>query len=234
MRPLKTIAALSSLAAVLVTATSAANAAAIDVQFSRDPGHQQTGAAVIGHAGDVWNDFLGNASTGALLDTSGAASGVSLSFSAYGAYEADPGYTQFTGKADANLMQGYLYAFTDTPAIDLAFSGLTAGQEYGFWIYTQGDNNSHGRSISLTANGGSAQVATQSNASSFSLGDNYVYLVSTANASGVVDIVGQDLNGEANINGVQVMAVPEPSSVFLMMAGFTFLAGAAMRRSRAR
>ena len=233
MRSLKSIAALSSFAAVLVTAASAADAAAIDVQFSRDPGIAQTGGAVVGQAGDYWNDFLGNTSTGALLDASGHASGASLSFSSYGVYESDPGFTQFTGKQDANLMQGYLYAPQAAP-ISLVFSGLTAGQAYGFWVYTQGDDNSRGRSISLAANGGVAQVATQTNASSFSLGDNYVYLTATANAGGVVDIVGNELDGEANINGVQVMAVPEPSSMVLMMAGFAFLAGAVVRRRRVR
>ena len=162
------------------------------------------------------------------------ASGVSLTFSSYGVYESDAGYTQFTGTPYANLMQGYLYGFTDTSATDLKFSGLTAGEEYGFWVYTQGDDNSRGRSISLTANGGSTQVSTQTNASSFALGDNYVYLTATANAGGVVDLVGRDLVAEGNINGVQVMAVPEPSTVVLMMAGFAFLAGAVVRRSRVR
>jgi hypothetical protein len=229
---MQTIASLA--AALLVTATSAASAAAIDVQFSRDPGYQQTGAAVVGSAGDVWNNFLGNASSGSLVDTAGAASGVSLSFSAALVYESNPVDTQFTGTPYANLMQGYLYGFTDTSATDLKFSGLTAGEEYGFWVYTQGDDNSRGRSISLTANGGSTQVSTQTNASSFVLGDNYVYLTATANAGGVVDLVGRDLVAEGNINGVQVMAVPEPSTVVLMMAGFAFLAGAVVRRSRVR
>ena len=230
MRSLLTIASL----AVLATAVSGANAAGVNVQFSRDPGHQQTGAAVVGYGGDTWNDFLGNAGGGALLNTNGGASGVSLSFSSYGVYESDPGYTQFTGSSTANLMQGYLYGFTNTQATDIKFSGLTAGLEYGFWVYTQGDDNSHGRSISLTANGGGAQVSTQSNTNSYVLGDNYVYLTSVANASGVVDLVGRDLVAEGNINGVQVAVVPEPSSVVLMMAGFALLAGAAVRRSRTR
>ena len=230
MRSLLTIASL----AILATAVSGANAAGIDVQFSRDPGHQQTGAAVVGFAGDVWNDFLGNSGSGALRNTNGTASGVSLTFSSYGVYESDPGYTQFTGTPYANLMQGYLYGFTNTQATDIKFSGLVAGQEYGFWVYTQGDDNSRGRSISLTANGGGAQVSTQSNATGFVLGDNYVYLTSTANASGVVDLVGSDLVAEGNINGVQVAVVPEPSSIVLMMAGFALLAGAAVRRSRTR
>jgi hypothetical protein len=234
MRLLQTIVSVVA-GTLLTTAVSAASAAAIDVQFSRDAGHQQSGAAVVGSTGDLWNDFLGHQASGAaLFDTTGAASGVSLSFSSYGAYESDPGYTQFTGSPYANLMQGYLYAYSDTGGIALTFSGLQAGHEYGFWVYTQGDDNSAGRSISLTANGGATQVATQTNATGFVIGDNYSYLVSTANAYGVVDIRAADLHGEANINGVQLMAVPEPSSLVLLMAGFTFLAGAVVRKSRAR
>ena len=109
MRTLKKLAALPSLIAVLATGASAANGASVvDVQFSRDPGLQQTGAAVIGSAGDTWNDFLGNVGSGSLVDASGAASGISLSFSAALVYESDPNFTQFTGTPYANLMQGYL------------------------------------------------------------------------------------------------------------------------------
>jgi hypothetical protein len=233
MRFIHTLAALSSL--VLATATSAASAAAIDVQFSRDNGATQSGAAVIGSSGDYWNDFIGSASgSGTLLDTSGANSGASLTFSSALVYESIMGFTQFTGTPHADLMQGYLVDFMNSPGIDLKFSGLTAGQQYGFWVYTQGDDNSTNRQISLTANGGATQVATQTNAATFKLGDNLTYIVSMADADGVVDIVGRDLNGEANINGVQVMAVPEPSIAVLMMAAFAFFAGATVRRSHAR
>ena len=235
MRTLKTLATIASLAAVLATGTSAANAAAVvDVQFSRDPGLQQTGAAVIGNAGDTWNDFLGNTGSSSLLDTSGAASGVSLSFSAALVYESDPGFTQFTGTPWANLMQGYLVGSSDSPTIDLKFTGLVAGQAYGFWIYTQGDNNSGNRQLGMSANGGPTQVATQADDSTFVLGNNYTYLTSFADSNGVVDITANNLYGEANINGVQLMAVPETSSLALMLAGFMFVGGAALRKSRTR
>jgi hypothetical protein len=232
MRQLNTFVALS-LAAVFATATSAANAAAIDVQFARDPGHEQTGAAVVGSAGDIWNTFLGNANNGSLVDTGGAASGVSLSFSAAMVYDSVPSDTQFTGTPYANLMQGYLVDFIGSQGIDMKFSGLVAGHEYGFWVYTQGDNNNGNRQLSLSANGGPAQTTTQGTYNTFVLDHNYTYLVSFADIDGVVDLVAHDLNGEANINGVQLMAVPEPTSIALMLAGVLFCIGAA-RRQRAR
>jgi hypothetical protein len=229
MRSLRSLASVTALA-LLAATTSAAQASTVDVQFSRDPGLQQTGAAFVGQSGDFWNDFLGNAGGGTLLDTSGAATGVSLSFSAALVYESDPNYTQFTGTPWANLMQGYLVDFSNSPGIDLKFTGLTPGQGYGFWIYTQGDNNSGNRQISLSANGGATTVNTQADDDRFVMGRNLAYIVTVADANGVVDIIGHDLYGEANINGVQFMPVPEPSSAALLMAGALFLTGAALRK----
>jgi hypothetical protein len=130
-------------------------------------------------------------------------------------------------------MQGYLVD-RGNPDLALTFGGLAAGQEYGFYIYTQGDDNSKNRSIGISANGGAQVSSTQSNIGTFVEGDNYLYVVATANSNGVVDLEGRYLSGEANINGVQLLAVPEPSSVVLLMAGLLFAGGAAVRRSRAR
>ncbi|MBW8757252.1 MAG: PEP-CTERM sorting domain-containing protein [Burkholderiales bacterium] len=221
-------------ASALIATTASAGSSAINVQFSRDQGAQQTGGAVIGGPGDAWNDMFGNAGSGALVDASGTATGVNLSFSAALVYESQLSFTRFTGTPVANLMQGYLVDFMDSPGIDLRFSGLAANQIYGFWIYTQGDDNSAGRQISLAANGADPVFATQTNAGSLTLGDNYVYIVSRADAQGVVDIVGHDLNGEADINGVQLIAVPEPATAPLLAAGLLVVAGAAVRRRRSR
>ena len=224
-------------AALLAVASAAQAAPLIDVQFSNGASHAQTGAAVVGTGGDTWNNFVtGQAGGGSLVDTTNTASGVSLSFAASNFWESDPSYFRFAGQPDANLMQGYLVGYAGQPDIALSFSGLTAGQEYGFWIYTQGDDNSRGRSISLSANGGAAAIATQTNTGSFMPGDNVVYLTAVADRSGDVDILGHDLVGEANINGVQLtaIAVPEPSGIVLLMAGGLLLAGVAVRRNRAR
>lgn len=224
-----------AVAALLAAATTGANAAAplIDVQFSNDASHTQTGAAVIGHAGDDWNNFTtGQAGSGSLLDTTGQASGVSLSFTADFFWESDPGYTQFTGTPYANLMQGYLVDRGSD--IKLNFTGLTAGQEYGFWVYTQGDDNSWSRSISLSASNGTTAVTTQTNIGTFALDNNYAFVTAFADAQGDVTLSGKTLVSEGNIDGVQVTAVPEPSEMALLMAGLAFVAGAAVRRRDAR
>lgn len=221
---------IAAAATALIATTATAASSLINVQFSRDQGAHQSGAAVVGAAGDEWNDLFGNTGSNTLFDAGGNATGVNLSFSAALVYESQLSFTRFTNTPYANLMQGYLVDFIDSPGIDLHFTGLTANQSYGFWIYTQGDDNSTGRQISLTANGADPVVNTQTNASTFTLGDNYVYIVSRADAYGVVDIVGRDLNGEANINGIQLIAVPEPETLPLVVAGLVFIAGAALRK----
>ena len=224
------------LGAALLAAASATHATSlVDVQFSNDASHTQSGAAVVGNNGDTWNNFTsGHAGSGSLVDVAGGASGVSLSFSASNFWEADPSYFQFAGQSDANLMQGYLVGYAGQPDITLNFTGLAAGHAYGFWVYTQGDDNSRGRSIGLSANGGASAVATQTNTDGFVLGDNYVYLTAVADGAGDITLLGHDLNGEANIDGVQLMAVPEPSELVLLMAGGMFVAGLVVRRKRAR
>jgi hypothetical protein len=187
----------------------------IDVQFSgifsycttcAQTNPPQSGAAVVGKAGDIWNDFATTAVSGApLVDTSGAATGVTLGFSSFGAYTADPSYDPFTGSPDANLVQGYLYS---GGTISMTLSGLTPNQSYALYVYTQGDNNSPGRSISISANGGPAQTATQSNAHSFYPDNNYVLEFVSADGSGSIAIRGVTLAGEGDINGLQLKAEP--------------------------
>ena len=221
---------------VLATAASAASASAVDVQFSNGAVAAQSGAAVTGGAGDVWNNVTGGTGSGvALVSTSGAASGVSLSFSSDQVYESDASYTQFTGTPYESLMRGYLVD-RGTTGIALTFSGLVAGQSYGLYIYTQGDDNSANRSIGLSVNGAAAQSTTQSNASTFIAGDNYLYLTTTANAKGQIIVDGDELSGEGNINGVQLLtiAVPEPGTIALVLAGILIVGTVTRRKSRGR
>lgn len=231
MRLLNTI--VSTIAGALLMASASAASASnslVDVQFSNYYGAQQSGAAVIGAPGDYWNDFIGSGTgSGALLAANGDDSGINLSFASALVYSSAWYYTRFTGTPYDHLMNGYLVGNASTD-IDLKFTGLVANQTYGFWVYTQGDDNSAGRQISLTATGGDAVVATQTNADSLTRGDNYVYIVSRADAFGAVDIVGRDLNGEANINGLQLMAVPEPTTLPLTLVGLVFVAGALLRK----
>jgi hypothetical protein len=209
------------------------NQVLIDVQFSgtfsycttcAQSNPPQSGAALVGKAGDKWNDFHTTSVSGApLVDASGASTGVTLSFSSFGAYTADPSYDPFTGSLDANLIQGYLYS---GGSINITLSGLTPNQSYTLYVYTQGDNNSPGRSIAISANG-TTQSATQSNAHNFILNNNYVAETVTADGSGNIRIQGVTLAGEGDINGLQLVSGPQilPEQDFLVTATETCSGG---------
>jgi len=209
------------------------NQVLIDVQFSgtfsycttcAQTNPPQSGAALVGKAGDKWNDFHTTSVNGApLVDASGASTGVTLSFSSFGAYTADPSYDPFTGSLDANLIQGYLYS---GGSINITLSGLTPNQSYTLYVYTQGDNNSPGRSIAISANG-TTQSATQSNAHNFILNNNYVAETVTADGSGNIRIQGVTLAGEGDINGLQLVSGPQilPEQDFLVTATETCSGG---------
>jgi len=223
---LKNIAPGSALAGIaLLFSASAASATVIDVQFSASsPSQQQIGAAVIGAAGDYWNYFNGASGAGKLVDTSQAATGISLTFAADGAYTANSANTAFTNTPYANLEQGILY--TSGSGIKLTLTGLSAGQQYSLYFYTQGDNNSAGRSSTVDVNGLS-EVSTQTNASTFIQGNNYLVFSGAADSLGDLSIGVSNRVGEADVNGFQLapVIVPEPASFALVGAGLAVLGG---------
>ena len=215
---------LAILGGALLFPGSAAFAGLIDVQFSASsPSRQQSGAAVIGAAGDYWNSFAGASGAGNLMSTGRAATGVSLAFAANGAYTADPAFTAFTGTPFANLMQGILH--TKGSGINIMLKGLSAGQNYSLYVYTQGDNNSARRSSAVTVNG-VTKTSTQTNTNAFIEGNNYLVFSGIADLSGNLAIGVSNRNGEANVNGFQLRTVdvPEPASLALLGAGLVSLA----------
>jgi hypothetical protein len=222
----------AALALIAGTATSAQAASSlVDVQFTGDSNHVQTGAAVVGAQSDAWNTLTygsNNGNVSLLSFADGLSSTFGITYSAQNFWTSSADYDRFTGTADANLMRTYLVGYGND--ITIALAGLTAGQQYGFWVYTQGDDNAAGRSIGFTANGAAVANATQTNIGTFVEGNNYVYFTAFANADGQIDLAAADLNGEANINGFQMTAVPESSSLAFMAAGLIAIGALSMRR----
>lgn len=219
----KTAIGIAIAGAASLFSSSAAFATAIDVQFgAASASQQQTGPAVIGAARDYWNFSNAASGTSSLVSTTQAATGVTLTFAASGSYTAAAGGFAFSGKPDANLMQGYLYS--STSSITAVLKGLAAGQGYNLDLYTQGDNNASGRSSTATVNGATA-TSTQTNAGTFILNNNYLVFSGAADAMGNVSIAVVTKSGEANFNGFQLVttAVPEPSTLALLGVGLATL-----------
>jgi hypothetical protein len=215
-------------AMLLGSAMMAAASPIYNVQFSTGPA--QTGAAVIGSAGDVWNQFPGGAYaefTGgtlatptALQDTTGNVSGIDITYSDDGVYSLPPQFANgFNGTPWQSLMGGILYGLNvDLGTVTL--TGLTPDSAYQMYLYTQADSAAEGRVLSVTVNGLTATSAPGSAAAnSFIFGQNYLSLAPVADASGTIviqfsGVAGQGVvkAGEGDFNGFQLTAVPEPST----------------------
>jgi hypothetical protein len=222
-----------------------ARADLIDVQFAgafsyNCPGGgnscsnaQQAGAAYVGSAGDQWNYNKTASGSGSLIDASGASSGLSINYSSdapYSPYTDGTNKNNFATTSYANLYGGYIA--TTGNGISITLSGLYAGEAYNLYVYSEQDGTgSSGRSARITANGVSA-VDTQDGAGTFILNANYVLLSGTANASGQVVINVANLNGEADINGLQLQTLPEPASLSIFGAGLAGLGWVRRRRKR--
>jgi hypothetical protein len=222
--------------ASLLALGSSAHAVLVDVQFLGDQGEftgtQYTGAAVIGTDTDFWNATSAASASMALNGVDNAASGISLNFTSSNQW-GNLG-SGFSSTTYANLMAGYLCA-VDPDTYHIAFSGLAPNASYELYIYTQGDSGGDGRVLDVSVNGAADVITSPGDAAldHFVAGTNYLHITGTADLSGVVDIAYRSAvgaTGEADINGVQLSTVPEPSSLALFGVG----ALACMRRSRRR
>ncbi|HEY4417731.1 MAG TPA: PEP-CTERM sorting domain-containing protein [Verrucomicrobiae bacterium] len=197
--------------------------------FSGDPDHPQTGAAVIGSSGDVWNyatnfNFTLNTGSMALANTSGSLTSATIT---YGGLGLDSNTANgFSSTAYAGLMSGYLFLYTGGPAT-ISITGLNALSTYTIYLYTQGDNTADGRQLAATTGLSSLTAApTDENASTFIAGQNYLVLSGETDGSGTLGLTYSIAADEADINGLQIFEAapaPEPSTYALALAGASLL-----------
>lgn len=207
----------------------------VDVQFNLTPNgaNNYSGAAVVGTAGDFWNNLGGNGTDVPLNNPANTGSGLSLTWASNGAATAPvENGNGFYSTSYRNLMEGYLYKFTPGTA-NITLSGLAPSTDYSLYLYTQGDIGANNRRLSVSVNGGPTTTTSASvaSASTFIEGQNYLKLSVTSDLAGKLDMSYSFASGEANINGFQVSAVPEPASTMLVVGAA--LGGLALwRRSK--
>jgi hypothetical protein len=179
----------------------------------------QTGAAVIGNAGDTWNLVSGTGGLGttgsnvALVDSTGTASPVTVSWISDTFYYSGNNPGGFGGTPLINLMNGYLVNHNATPET-ITIAGLVPNAPYSLYMITQGDAGAPGRQTQFSVNSG-APLTTSPGANSnlFITGQNYVVLNATADASGVLTVSYAAASGEADVNGFQLVASSSVCSV---------------------
>ncbi len=182
----------------------------------------QSGAAVIGNGGDVWNAIsnpTGSASVAGtargtnlvLFDTVNVTTPITMDYIADYIFNGTAfGFgNPFTavGSPYANLMSGYMGSVTtsgpDTNTIILR--NLTPGI-YDIYFYVCGRSDGQGRVDVLFANDQSAVCGPNSNSFTLTAGQNYVHLTPTVTTNGVLNIsfYGTTDNGQGLLNGFQL------------------------------
>jgi hypothetical protein len=225
----------------LAAATGAHAQQLIDVDFNGPPSPTQSGAAVIGSAGDQWNgidafgaDFSGTSTT-SLIYANGSASGVTLVTNNSGYFYSG---SLFSSTPYGNLMDdGTQVQDVGTP-LTFTISGLTANGLYQFYFYSEQTHNDVPSSTTYTIDGSSQTLSSSGTQATLVEGSTYAVFNSVAaDASGdiLVSVTGPvTADGIAGpVNGFQMSEVPEPGT-WLFGAALSCVALCSRRRNAAR
>ncbi len=238
-QPVKPLAFLALLLACLPSATIASHAAMVGINFASGHTGQTESLSVSAIVGVVpqgnWNNVTGNVGTqanvagpmaGSLVDDSGIATSMSLSFSSTNSWATSTG--ALTGNAE--LLNGYLDNTNTATPTTITLAGIPFAA-YDLYVYVGSDTNNRTGHVTLTGN---STVYFKTTAAPFDGAFTQATGTSTvdANAAEYVKFsglsgagqslaVGRD-GGNVGVYAVQVVEVPEPSSVIL-----TFFYGAA-------
>ncbi|WP_435894795.1 PEP-CTERM sorting domain-containing protein [Oceaniferula spumae] len=203
-----------------------ANAATLSLNFVNNSGgtSEYTGAGVLDTTSRTWSTLTGGTSAAnGGATTSNTFGGVTVTVNDYGDFNSQP-------SPDINLFDGYVFSGnTNNGAETITISGLAAGN-YDFAVYAAWGFATNTQNYSVTdANGTSGiKSATGSNKTTFEENNNYVVFRNvTVDGTGSFDL---NLDGGATgttgwfVSGLELQAVPEPSSAALLgLAGLGFL-----------
>lgn len=198
----------------------------------------------------IWNGIVFSTlnspspSTG-LLDSSGQATGVSLSFANWtdqdNAFEVPYAYVppNPTGNAaNMPLLNDYLivYPADSLPTPTMTISGLDVNSPYTLYVY--GSNGGAGAGGTWSVNGSATQVTTGSGSApfaSFTQGNDYAVFSVNSDAQGRLVLSGSStVVPFVILNGFQLTPVPVPEPATWAMALAGLAAGGLMIRRRRR
>lgn len=200
----------------------------INVDFNDSTNYYPySGAAMIGSAGDLWNEPVGPTGTAmSLITSSGLTSPVTMDWNAQGAYA----IVSYPPPFDVGLARDYLYESSGTGSIVL--HNLSPGP-YDLFVYAYPGNDGQDRTGYISANGlVPILVGPNNNAGSWQQPVNYVELEPTVAADGLLSISFTHGSGgkEFDVDGFQVQPLPEPASIALLAAAVLGLVGCAWRK----
>jgi lysophospholipase L1-like esterase len=227
----------------------------IDVQFNADefnliydagagspnPLPVMTGAAVIGSAGDTWNQV--NSSVLAytappneaytvnpvpLNFVSGAASGVSLTLSTPGStYNANStawgNYSPFTaaGSPYSALMQSLVSDYAGDASGTVTLTNLTPEQAYNLYVYTAGDTNAGpaGRTGTITVGSTAQNYTWNGTATNLTSGVDYLEFSGVTSAGGTLTLSFGNSTAETDLDGFQLQLFVVPVQLTITPSG---------------
>jgi len=194
----------------------------------------QTGAAVIGADGDMWNPIsnktggtspagLARGTNIALVDVTNVGTVVTMDYA--GDYIFNGSAFGFSnpfidaGSPVAPLMTGYMGSVSQGSVPDtntVTLRNLTPGS-YDLYLFSNGRSDGQGRITVFSANGQTAVCGPNNGNNTLIAGTNYVHLTPTVTTNGVLNLsaVGTTDNGQGLMNGFQVYGPVTAPTLFL-------------------
>lgn len=223
--------------ALIVSALSGMASTSLAETINIDIGHPDVpdlyvGTAVAPDAGTVWNPISATGTSGALVSSTGGATGVTFTL---GTASTNVGFNNAGGLGVNALMRDYTYGYPQ--ANTFSINGLTPGGTYDLYLYAQ--NGSVNAATTQFTIGATSQTATNAagNLTSFVELGNYVKFLGLIATGGSISGSVVDPNSVPGVderafafNGLQVQSVPEPSSLLILATGVVGLVACARQR----